>query len=604
MVLVRWQQQHRVAQVAPSPHLWPGLTRHRRAAPLATEGKSPEYLAACLEKNLKRIARAKVPHAKRVKLYDRNERAYKGIIEGVRSGRWNHCVHPPYIFEVIETMESGLVDDAVQINILPNKPNMADGAEALERLIEQQSREARLDEEKGHFTKNALVYGIAVLKTQWLYQRGAQTRRTWDAAGTELEPITETVTHFEGPVSNNIDPRDFLWDPTATNLDNAEYVIFKYWASRAEVKRNGTPDEGGDTLWMNVDELLTSSNGRDSGTLDNPSLDKSKPEVEHGGEFLIWEVWTRDGLVVIGNEAVLLQDDPSPFWHNELPFQIGYTLSDLNRFEGQSEVTALIDLQNALWDIQNQTLDNVELANNGVFLVSADVDDMDQFNDLWPGKRLIVDEPERDFKMLETNTRLLNASQGIVSSLKGDLQTIAAALPYLSGASDGIDQDTAKGVSIIANMAQRRLLRKKGLLGYAYNRCGHQWIALNQQFMTVPRAVRIDGPTGSDFKNVSPQEIQGDYDFSIEYAPMAADQAQNQSNAMTLLQVLMPYADAVGLDKKALVENTLIAFREPNPDKYFVPEAERQQIQLQGGQVQTGLPQEQAAPPFPAPPAQ
>jgi hypothetical protein len=49
-------------------------------------------------------------------------------------------------------------------------------------------------------------------------------------------------------------------------------------------------------------------------------------------------------------------------------------------------------LQEILWELMNQRLDNVELINNAIMLIRTDVDDPDAFEH-YPGARWPVDAP-------------------------------------------------------------------------------------------------------------------------------------------------------------------------------------------------------------------
>jgi hypothetical protein len=117
------------------------------------------------------------------------------------------------------------------------------------------------------------------------------------------------------------------------------------------------------------------------------------------------------------------------------------------------------------------------------------------------------------------NISILQPSVQAEEMLKGDLQNITGAVGYLSGASGTeIDQTTATGISVISNMAAKRIIRMKQQIMFAMRRAGEQQIALNQQLLPGPIAVRIDRDAAEDWKVVSPTDIQGQYDYKVEDA--------------------------------------------------------------------------------------
>ena len=71
------------------------------------------------------------------------------------------------------------------------------------------------------------------------------------------------------------------------------------------------------------------------------------------------------------------------------------------------------------------------------------------------------------------NISILQPSVQAEEMLKGDLQNITGAVGYLSGASGTqIDQTTATGISVISNMAAKRIIRMKQQIMYAMRRAG------------------------------------------------------------------------------------------------------------------------------------
>ena len=111
--------------------------------------------------------------------------------------------------------------------------------------------------------------------------------------------------------------------------------------------------------------------------------------------------------------------------------------------------------------------------------------------------------------------------------LKGDIQNIMGGLPYAGGAdSQTIDQETATGISIITSIAQRIIQARKQHYLWAYAKLGKHFLLLYQQFLRDERVVRVLGPAGArPYRTVSPLDMQGDFDVTIDVTARLADAA-------------------------------------------------------------------------------
>jgi hypothetical protein len=234
------------------------------------------------------------------------------------------------------------------------------------------------------------------------------------------------------------------------------------------------------------------------------------------------------------------------------------------------------DLQRALWDLQNQRIDNSRLMNNSrTFYNRGLIPDPQQIEDQFPGAIIAVDGPPGAAVHHEApNTSIIGPAVQAEEMIKKDLQDVTGAVSYVSGAAqDTIDQTTATGISIVQNMAQKRLMRVKQQYGYALTRAGYLQVKLNQQLLNQPQVFRLAGQeAAAQWKTVSPQDLQGEFDFEIEDMEESMNRQERRSEALLKAQALMQFAAMMPgqLNLSALVSDIAEAYGE-DPQKYLNP---------------------------------
>jgi hypothetical protein len=167
--------------------------------------------------------------------------------------------------------------------------------------------------------------------------------------------------------------------------------------------------------------------------------------------------------------------------------------------------------------------------------------------------------------------------------LKGDLQNITGAVGYLSGASNTqIDQTTATGISVISNMAAKRIIRMKQQIMFAMRRAGEQQIALNQQLLPGPVAVRIDKESSDDWRIVTPTDIQGQYDFRVEDANESLMRQERRAEALAFANwfgqnYMLLTQSGVTPNMRRVAEDVIQAFDE-DPKEYLGEERDDEDV--------------------------
>lgn len=501
-------------------------------------------------------------HRENREFYKKCDDGYNAVLKPSEI-EWQSDLHPPYALQIIDVIESNIVDDEPDVRVLPAQPQYAEGAELLSHILKQQRYKDNFSEKYALFVKQALIRGISVAKIPWLEEWRKVPTPNYKPDPLGMRQPYETVPYRQQPGFVNVDVNHFLWDCNATSLDDAEYVFFRTYESKRSLEATG--------VYENLDKIEEQNN-----------LTMSE-DKERRGRVEVIEWWWRDGnmmrLTVIANRQVIIRDCASPFWHGQFPFICANIMPTPFEFRGKSIVEIINDIQIALWELQNQRIDNSKFMANAAMFVDPNTEQQDIR--LYPGA-VIPLRPDQ-VQAWVPNISILQPSVQAEELLKGDLQNITGAVGYLSGASNTqIDQTTATGISVISNMAAKRIIRMKQQIMFAMRRAGEQQIALNQQLLPGPVAVRIDRESDDDWRVVTPTDIQGQYDFRVEDANESLMRQERRAEALAFANwfgqnYMLLTQSGVTPNMRRVAEDVIQAFDE-DPKEYLGEERDDEDV--------------------------
>jgi hypothetical protein len=578
-------------------------------------------LDATIQEVVKRWDESQGHHGAFVKHYERGERAYRGVLSAAsEAAKWRHKYHPPYAFNLIETIVSNTVEQNLRINFRPaphyemtpqEAYDLCAKTEDIEDLIRHEHRVDDMDAKQRPLYLTASIGGRGVLKSYWNYTTGAVKRQgvkmeaVDDGLGGSIsvptiQEITEEGVLRDHSTTEVVDPRDFVVHESARSLDpwspgGAQYCFHRCWYSFEQLK---TLEASG--FLSNVDELKdakdqSQSEYRDRGSeVFKENRQKDLIEVLEYWKFEDGQVWR----AYVGNRKVLLRQlESNPFWHGSFPFTVCSSMPQPFTTVGMSDIELIAELQEMLWELGNHRLDNTELIANAIFLIRSDVQDPDAF-EFYPGARWPVEDPAQ-VQSLAPPYQLIDSTLNAEGLIKGDLQTVTSAAPFAGGAdSQTVDNKTATGASIVMNAAQQRLTSKKWESQQALKR--EAWMRLKniQQFATGDKLVHILGKDGAvAFKSIDVLDIQGEYIAELEPMSDAQMRQEKQAEAMQLGQVLMawaPLAAAAGapLSVEEIIKWVFRRWDIDDSDRFFsaAPQPQVAGQQQPGGQQGPGGP--------------
>lgn len=549
-------------------------------------------------------------------------RAYRGILDlRSKAATWENKQAPPYVFQIIDTIVGGHDFDTQQLKGKPRSRRMSrEAAVSLKEAARYQSEVVRDqfsgDQARKKIDTHALQASTGRISFSRLYWRTVDrevTRlRTVDLAeeyelvepllAQKPTPVVERV--HDDPTMEPIDLRDCWWPEGARTLEEADWFIQRSWLSKDAIERLV---KVGVYKREDVDRMEEASE-HSSGNAGMEDWEQELYNISRTKDmFEVHEYWTGERFITVGNREVLLRDEDNPFWHKRKPFLAVQLRPELFSLMGVSDVELLKDLQEMVWSLANQRLDNLELVNNAIIMLREDIMDKDSF--VW-GPREQWEVPDKDAVTMWTpDVTAAQVSMPAEQALRGDMQNVTGAMPFVGGTDSGMDQETATGVSIVTQLAQQRVTRRRQRMIDHYSEVAEFFSELNRQFIRGEFELEVDGPGGEeDFIIVTPEHLAPMVEFEYPPADESMMREQRQAAATARFQLFVNAAPVFAelgtpLNPRAFLDDYLEAFDVTNTDAYILsPDQAGQLLPDPAGQAGGAPPPQSQVAGGPAPP--
>lgn len=474
----------------------------RMAPPFDSEDHDRE-----LQRALGRIAQAETAHNLLVPEWVDNYRAFRAMpTRATPRGKadWQSKVHNPYVAEQVLTMQPRLVEGRPQVDVKLQDPAADRNLARVQRNY--LSHNLWLD---GYPMKaaqralNTILFGVAWTQQSFKYERVFRDVVNRSTGEVERTPIITA----NRPTMAVPHPIDAMWDPTATVFENCRYVVMRTMSTVSQVRgkrRREVKDKLGAPMMVgqyeNVDEVKPWGRGED---MQFPNQVEALATVQEFTqkrcdgkvELLTLLDKVADTITVVANRSVVVRHHTMPWWHGELPVACAVTTPDVGKMAGIAEVDWIKPLQEMLWLLENQRLDNTRLQMDMILLVRETLMDIDDFQ-LEPGAKWPVERPD-DISVLQYPQPQL-ASVGDMEMLRGRLQAIIGSAYMTGGEGMGVNQETASGLMSIIEEGNRRVDFRMNLMRLADERALGQMLSDAAQFLEdevfVPGAKRGEDP--------------------------------------------------------------------------------------------------------------
>jgi hypothetical protein len=544
-----------------------------------------------VEEGIAECRRWHEPFARKV---ERRYDAWRGLAVETVENTWRSNVQQPLLINIIEGMLSSMEDGNptwdVYGRVLPGMGieealAQSENADFAQAILQHQMRVDEFALKQAPFMLQDLIAGFTVGKVSWIRQQSLrryldeEPGLVYDEAGGTigiadiLDEYEESVFLRDDPTFEPRDLRDWMYPEAATSVDTAPYIIdrtFVRYTTLLKMQQLG--------IYENVEFLKETRHDTTSQAAHVVSereqrlrnVDRTRGLVE------LVDYWTDEQVITVANRSVVLRIKANPHWHGKKPFVTCSAIPDMFQIPGISVVEGLAQMQEMAWTLQNTRLDATRMAANMIKVIRGDVENSDEFE--WaPNADWFVRSMD-DVKILEVPTDILRATLESEALLMQGIQGTMGGLPATGGsaASSALDQKTATGMSIITNIAQAVLARRKQMYTRVFGKIGGMFLSLDQQFMRDERTIEILGPgSGRRYIEVRPKQLKGIFDVDVRWEDDAMMSQQRRAESGQLLTQAVQFAGpsaqmGVKLNIQKFWEKHLTAFGVKNPQEYFL----------------------------------
>jgi hypothetical protein len=582
-----------------------------------------------VEKVVKQIERAEAAyHDSWARECDQRWDDYHAVVEeDWDEDDWHSHIFPPHLVPIVEGMIAAQVEQSPKLLVTPRPRPLESPEEVMARVDASGAAEVAvnwaLDNDgfvlkQRPFIQQDMICGLTAAKYAWEEQtQKTYTRSFYDSEEMDDDGVLQRVRASDvyeeeekvrdDPSMRVLDVRDFFWPANSRSMPDALPLEAEWLADRVymtigrvqEMEDAGVFDAG---VTEKLKETSLPQQGKPGERTRYDEGGSSGP-LRTRGLVEVIERWSKDGVCTVGNRTVKMREKPNVYWHGRKPYIATAAIPNPFQVNGQSIVEVLAPIQKILWFISNQSLDNLKLLNNLIYLIRSDTEDAHRFQ-WYPGAQWLVDDPNQ-VKELPIDPTPATISLQRESQLKGELQNLMGALPGTGNVdSQTIDQKTATGISIITNIAQQVIQIRKMAYQKSFAKVGTAFLDLMRQFMLQPRTITMLGEGGARALHViDPAALQSAFDVSYDIQGDSLVRQERRAEAQSLYQLAAsgaPLHAQFGspLNMDAFMEKVLKAFDEPNPKIYFMtkPQAQEQMQANQSGGA-PGMPGQ--APPTP-----
>lgn len=537
-------------------------------------------------------------------------------------------------FEAVERMTSHLLSGDPKGRFVPVEPSDDYGAMVNNALFDYQWKYPGLN--MGNKLRDmgvqTGVFGIAFGLLEWKYEE--RTRKRIEYGEIEQTEIEETYVHCDQPWFRSLYIYDCYPDPAATCIDDMEYFIWDEYVTLGELKER---NKGKFKPYMNLgklEEKIKNSEATQNEHRTNLDLFRGVSGTNtKKNRVLIRTMVKRDArLTYCPDFDLLIEDGDNPYWHGDLPVHMIVDYSYPNQLFGRGEIEPIKTMQRALNNILNQRLDNVKLILNAGFKAKAGSKHMHTWK-MRPGWIAMVDEMDelQPFNVPDvTSQTFLETS----NYFKDSTYRVLGYTDFLTRNETEGDK-TATEIRASVGEQNARMKDKERNIDSFMLRLANQWLALNQQFMTNEKVIRIVGADaqkmidakveermkkqyqsqmvenpdipemnlpeipspytqgdGMGYLEISSNDLAGKYDYMIESGTLTeVDPAQKAQSLMMAVKVLqeneerLAQQDRVKINYQPLLEKILRELGVKDIDNIFEAFSDQEITMMQQAQM-------------------
>lgn len=388
--------------------------------------------------------------------------------------------------------------------------------------------------------------GTLVVQTGWDYEDEEVTTTTEVAVTDEFgnesiveQEVTETVVKKNQPTAKVCRNEDIYIDPTTQdNLDNAQFVIYRYETDLSSLKQDGR--------YKNLDKV--SKHGNE----DYDYIKEDETEFRFADEprkkQVVYEYWGNydlngDGIAEpivcswIHDVIIRLQSNPYP--DGKPPFIVVPFNSVPFKIHGEANAELIGDNQKVKTAVVRGIIDNMAQSNNGQVAVRKGTLDQTNRKKFLAGGNFEFNGTPNDFWHGSYNT-IPGSAFDVIGLMNNEIESITGTKSFSGGINSGSLGTTATGArGALDATATRRMNIVRNVAENLVKPLIRKWMAYNSEFLEDEEVIRV---TNKEFVPVRRDDLDGRIDLDITIST-AEDNAAKSQELSFLLQTLGPNED-------------------------------------------------------------
>lgn len=488
----------------------------------------------------------------------------------------------PMAFSTVETVLPAMLSVSPEMTVAPRTPGAEANAFNLKAQLEAQQEQIDYPLTLQTIGKDGLITGLGVQKTWWKQDWRIKPGLQVDPLSGAAMPVQQLQQLFDDPDAAAVDPFDFIPDPFAARIQEADGAFHRTWRSSRYVKRMVDTHQWRNLDGISIEDIRNLADNR----YYNETWHKRRAFGQRGfsgvgsrmGKEDIHEVleyWDGERVVTVLDRCIVVASGENPNWHGELPFQCFRPTELPHELYGIGEIEPIEQLQEELNILRTQRRYNADLVLQRVFAYHEGMVEKEDIK-FGPGYAIGVNGDPREMLFPIQVGDIPNSGYQEEDRIGNDIDRTSGISDTIAGA--GLEGgETATGVQLVQSAASRRIENKtrrveKEIVGPG----GKQFVELTQQHVIANRTVRIPqrpAPGEPDRRwawfELGPAQLSGEFDVKVVDNSMQPENVpQNRADAqmaMTLLQ------SNPAVDQHKLVEFAVGKLGIENPESFLAP---------------------------------
>ena len=504
--------------------------------------------------------------------------AYNGVKTGEQPD-YKSDLNTNFIFSTLESILPIMADEEPCFEVLPRNEEGVKNADVINKCMEYEYEREGMRKKLIASLRTSLQLGTAVFFIPWDANAGRDG---------EVRCIP-------------INPFNFFPDPTATSIEEAEYVIYatykhvnqlkKLFPDKAlelqggDIKHKELAGNFGQQAKTDTQVLVLETWCRDYTYIDVEEIEDGKPVKKKKRAFPNGRV-----ITTAPELGILLSDKKNPYNDGKFPFVVLKDHDMPFEFWGKGEIEQILSPQLYINELSNQIIDNAKATANMPWIIDKNAGI--GYGKLTNRPGLVIRKNPGSEVRRDAPPPMPGYVSQQIEQMKLDIETISGVHDVTQGRRPtGIQAGNA--IMALQEAGQARIRIKIKLMEEALSEIARMWYARMKQFWIAERFVRIANEQGDfEFLKVTRKDFEFDYDIRIKSG------STMQRNKASMLDLYIRLAQTPAEDGLPMIDRESVLEYTPIPNKREVLKKfeaiKNDQVQQQMQQTQQAYEEQKA----------